>query len=157
MPSHPKIQQSFAISALRGTGTDKLLDALCHQMPFSPWHYSEDILTDQPERFWAAEITREQLYLQLHEELPYETYVEPEGYETFEDGSLKISQAIVVSRDSQKGIILGKAGTRIKSIGQKARAVLEDELKCRVHLKLFVKVQENWMEKIAVQKELGLI
>lgn len=154
---NPRIEKIFMISALKGIGTNDLMNYLCSKMPLADFQYPEDILTDQPERFWAAEITREQLFLQLHDELPYETYVEPEGYETFQDGSLKISQAVVVSRASQKGIILGKGGARIKSIGQISRKILEEELGCRVHLKLFVKIQENWMDKAMVQKELGLI
>ncbi|MDP2193565.1 MAG: GTPase Era [Alphaproteobacteria bacterium] len=150
------IQGVLSISALEQTGIDKLIQALDEKMPFDAWHYPEDILTNQPENLWAAEITREQLYLQLHDELPYETYVTPEGFEYFQDGSIKISQAIVVSRSSQKGIILGAKGSRIKAIGQKARLELSKEMGQTVHLKLFVKVQRDWMEQNSTRKELGL-
>ena len=150
------VEKTFCISALNANGTNELKQELSNKMPYSEWHYPEDILSNQPENLWAAEITREQLYLQLHEELPYETYVVPESFEYFKDGSLKISQAIVVARSSQKGIILGAKGSRIKSIGEKTRKVLETEMNQRVHLKLFIKVRNNWMEKTSIRKELGL-
>ncbi|CAO5678972.1 MAG: GTPase Era [Holosporales bacterium] len=147
----------FWISALKEDGTQHLLKELCHKMPYHPWLYPEDIITDQPEAVWAAEIVREQIYQQLHEELPYEIYVEPESFERFDNGDIKISQAVVVARDGQKGIVLGHKGSRIKKIGMSARSVLEKEMECRVHLKLFVKVTENWMEKRSELKELKLI
>ncbi len=150
------IEKTFCISALNGEGTDDLKQSLADKMPYSEWHYPEDILSNQPENLWAAEITREQLYLQLHKELPYETYVVPESFEYFEDGSVKISQAVVVARSSQKGIILGAKGSKIKSIGENTRKILETEMNQRVHLKLFVKVQNDWMEKSSVRKDLGL-
>lgn len=153
---YPSILEVLSISALEQTGIDTLIHALDEKMPYGAWHYPEDILTNQPENLWAAEITREQLYLQLHDELPYETYVTPEGFEYFQDGSIKISQAIVVSRPSQKGIILGAKGSRIKAIGQKARLELTKEMGQTVHLRLFVKVQRDWMEQQSTRKELGL-
>lgn len=150
------VEKTFCISALNAQGTDDLKQELANKMPYSEWHYPEDILSNQPENLWAAEITREQLYLQLHEEIPYETYVVPESFEYFEDGSVKISQAVVVARSSQKGIILGAKGSRIKSIGEKTRKILETEMNQRVHLKLFVKVENDWMEKSSIRKDLGL-
>jgi GTP-binding protein Era len=153
---YPHIEKTFCISALTHQGTDQLKQALASKMPYSEWDYPDDILSNQPENLWAAEITREQLYLQLHEELPYETYVVPESFEYFDDGSVKISQAVVVARSSQKGIILGSKGSKIKAIGEKTRKILETEMNQRVHLKLFVKVQNDWMEKSSVRKDLGL-
>ncbi|MBP9752390.1 MAG: GTPase Era [Proteobacteria bacterium] len=152
-----KFDGVFWISALKGEGTELLLNALCLKMPYHPWLYPEDIITDQPEAVWAAEIVREQVYQQLHEELPYEIYIEPESFERFDNGSIKICQAVVVARDGQKGIVLGHKGSRIKKIGMTARAILEEEMGCRVHLKLFVKVTENWMEKSSNLKEQKLI
>jgi len=153
---YKSVEKTFCISALNAQGTDDLKQELANKMPYSEWHYPEDILSSQPENLWAAELTREQLYLQLHEELPYETYVAPESFEYFEDGSVKISQAVVVARSSQKGIILGAKGSKIKSIGEKTRLIMEKEMNQRVHLKLFVKVQNDWMEKSSVRKGLGL-
>jgi GTPase len=154
---YPHIQDIFMISAKKGDGTEKLLESLTSQMPESPWMYEEDQLTDLPLRLWAAEITREQLVLQLRQELPYETFVETEQWETTKNGSVKISQKIVVAKSGQKGIILGKSGSQIKAIGQKARLELEKHLGHPVHLFIFVKVMENWMEKPAALKEAGLL
>lgn len=150
------IQQFFMISAKTGSGTDALLEALSSHMPTMPWMYEEDQLTDMPLRLWAAEITREQLVLQLQQELPYETYVETEQWEAFDNGSVKIGQKIVVARAGQKGIILGKHGAQIKAISQKARQELEKHLGHKVHLFVFVKVTENWMEKPASLKDAGI-
>jgi GTP-binding protein Era len=152
----PHVGRFFMISAKTGSGTDTLLEALASKMPLMPWMYEEDQLTDLPLRLWAAEITREQLVLQLQQELPYETYVETEQWETFHNGSVKIGQKIVVARAGQKGIILGKAGAQIKAISQKARHELEKHLGHKVHLFVFVKVTENWMEKPSALKDAGL-
>jgi GTP-binding protein Era len=152
----PHIERFFMISAKTGSGTDLLLEALSSYMPTMPWMYEEDQLTDMPLRLWAAEITREQLVLQLQQELPYETYVETEQWETFDNGSVKIGQKIVVARSGQKGIILGKNGAQIKAISQKARQELEKHLGHKVHLFVFVKVTENWMEKPASLKDAGI-
>jgi GTP-binding protein Era len=146
----------FWISALKNNGVEELLSALEQLLPFHPWLYPNDIITTQPEALWICEFTREQVYAQLHQEIPYEIYIEHESYERFNDGSLKISQAIVVAKESQKSIVIGKGGERIKEIGQKARLALEKEMGTRVHLKLFVKVKENWMEKSSIRKDLGL-
>jgi len=135
---------TFMISAENGDGVDDLLAFLADQAPLSPWFFPEDQISDMPGRLLAAEITREKLFLQLHQELPYATTVETETWENFDDGSVKIRQIIFVERDSQKAIILGKGGSRIKSLGAASRKELEQILECKVHLFLFVKVRENW-------------
>ena len=145
------------ISALTGEGVADLLQWLTVRMPESPWLYPEDQLTDLPLRLWAAEITREQLVLQLQHELPYETYVETETWENFENGSVKIQQALVMARSAQKGIILGRQGQRIKAISQKARLEMEKHLGHPVHLFLFVKVTEDWMDKPSILREAGIL
>ncbi len=153
----PQISDTFMISALTGEGVADLLQWLTVRMPESPWLYPEDQLTDLPLRLWAAEITREQLVLQLQHELPYETYVETETWENFENGSVKIQQAVVMARSAQKGIILGRQGQRIKAISQKARLEMEKHLGHPVHLFLFVKVTEDWMDKPSILREAGIL
>ena len=136
----------FMISGLNGDGVEDLLDYLAATVPEGPWLFPADEMTDAPLRLLAAEITREQIFLQLHQELPYASTVETEAWEEFADGSVKISQLIHVARDSQKPIMLGKGGSRIKSIGAASRAELEKLLGRRVHLFLEVKVTEDWTE-----------
>lgn len=153
----PQVQETFMISALKGEGTTNLLKWLSEKMPEGPWLYPEDQLTDLPLRLRAAEITREQLVLQLQHELPYETYVETETWETFQNGAVKVQQAVVVARTAQKGIILGRQGQRIKSISQKARLEMEKHLGYAIHLFLFVKVTEDWMEKPYLLREAGIL
>ena len=136
----------FMISGLNGDGVEDLLDYLAASVPEGPWLFPADEMTDAPLRLLAAEITREQIFLQLHQELPYASTVETESWEEFADGSVKISQLIHVARDSQKPIMLGKGGSRIKSIGAASRAELEKLLGRRVHLFLQVKVTEDWTE-----------
>ena len=118
--------------------------------------YPEDQITDMPMRLMAAEITREKIYDQIHQEIPYSVFVETESWEQFDNGSIKISQLIYVDKNSQKGILLGKGGKKIKSIGQAAREELEDILDTRVHLKTFVRVQENWAERVENYEMFGL-
>ena len=154
--SYPQITDIFMLSALTGDGVSDLLRLLIDKMPAGPWLYPEDQITDIPLRLWAAEITREQLVLQLQHELPYETYVETETWENFENGSIKIQQAIVVARAAQKGIILGKRGQRIKEISRKARLEMQHHLDQPVHLFLFVKVTEGWMERPHLLREAGI-
>jgi GTP-binding protein Era len=125
-------------------------------MPEGPWHYPEDQVSDASERLLAAEVTREQLYKQLHEELPYDSAVRPESYAQRKDGSIEIHQQIVVGRDSQKPIVLGKRGARIKAIGEAARAELSEILGRKVHLFLHVKVDEKWAESREIYEEMGL-
>ena len=148
--------ETFMISALTGDGVMDLKDALARRLPESPWLYPEDQISDAPMRFLAAEVSREQLFLQLHQELPYAATVETENWEEFQDGSLKISQIIYVQREGQKAIVLGKAGARIRSIRLAAQAELETMLSRRVHLFLFVKLRENWTDDPAFYREMGL-
>ncbi len=146
----------FMVSALNGDGTDELLAALASHMPRGPWLYPPDQLTDIPERLLVAEITREQLFLQLRQELPYGCAVETESWEAARGGAVRIGQAIYVARATHKGIVLGKSGTRIKSIGQRARAEMAAALGRQVHLSLFVKVRERWKEDPERYREIGL-
>lgn len=146
----------FMISALKGQGVDDLLKYLATEMPEGPWHFPEDQVSDMTERLLAAEITREKLYLQLRQELPYATTVETETWEERKDGSVKIEQVIFVERDSQKSIILGKAGQQIKRIGADARKDLEEIFERRVHLFLFVKVREKWGDDPERYRDWGL-
>jgi GTP-binding protein Era len=151
-----QFSEVFFISALTGDGVPELKARLAELMPEGPWHYPEDQVSDASERLLAAEITREQLYRQLHDELPYDSTVRPESYTQRKDGSIEIHQQIVIARDSQKGIVLGKGGTRLKSIGEAARKELSDLLGTRVHLFLHVKVDEKWGDDKEIYEELGL-
>jgi GTPase len=148
--------QVFMISALTGNGIEDLKRHLVAAMPPGPWLFPEDQLSDAPERWLAAEVTREQVFLQLHDELPYAVSVETEAWEERRDGSARIDQVIYVRRDSQRAIVLGDKGRRIKTIGARARAELERMLSRRVHLFLFVKVRENWIEDPERYAALGL-
>jgi GTP-binding protein Era len=146
----------FFVSALTGDGVAELKHRLAELMPEGPWHYPEDQVSDASERLLAAEVTREQLYRQLHEELPYDSAVRPESYSVRKDGSIEIRQQIVIGRESQKAIVLGKRGTRIKAIGEAARKELAELLGVKVHLFLHVKVDENWAESREIYEEIGL-
>jgi GTP-binding protein Era len=146
----------FMISGLKGDGVADLKRHLAAAMPPGPWLFPEDQLSDAPERWLAAEITREQVFLQLHDELPYAASVETESWEERRDGSVKIDQVIYVRRPGQRAIVLGDKGQRIKNIGARARAELERLLARRVHLFLFVKVRENWIEDPERFAALGL-
>ena len=136
----------FMISGRTGDGVDDLRRHLAATLPRGPWLFPEDQLSDAPERQIAAEITREQVFLQLHDELPYASTVETEHWEDKKDGSVRIEQVIYVQRPSQRAIVLGEHGRRIKAIGARARNELERMLGKRVHLFLFVKVSENWID-----------
>lgn len=146
----------FMVSALTGDGLDGLRGALAGRMPQGPWLYPADQISDMPMRLIAAEIVREKLFLQLHEELPYSAAVETESWEEFEDGSVRISAQITVMRDSQRAIVLGKGGQRIKGIGLAARLELEKFLERRVHLVLHVRVREDWTENREHYRSWGL-
>ena len=146
----------FYVSALTGDGVPELKRRLAELMPESEWHYPEEQVSDASERLLAAEVTREQLYRQLHEELPYDSAVRPESYTHRKDGSIEIRQQIVIGRDSQKAIVLGKRGARIKAIGEAARKELSELLGVPVHLFLHVKVDENWAESREIYEEIGL-
>ena len=146
----------FMISALTGDGVEDVKRHLAASLPPGPWLFPEDQLSDAPERLIAAEVTREQVFLQLHDELPYASTVETEEWQDRPDGSVRIEQVIYVQRPGQRAIVLGEAGQRIKAIGARARAELEPMLERRVHLFLFVKVRENWVEDRERFDALGL-
>ncbi|MCB2082760.1 MAG: GTPase Era [Sphingomonadaceae bacterium] len=156
LTSKVEFAEVFFISALTGDGLPEMKQALAAMMPDGPWHYPEDQVSDASERLLATEITREQLYQQLHEELPYDSAVRPEKYIERPDGSVEIHQQIIVTRDNQRAIVLGKGGSRIKAIGEAARKELSDMLGQKVHLFLHVKVEENWAESREVFEEIGL-
>lgn len=137
---------TFMISASTGDGVADLRGFLARRVPEGPWLYPEDQISDMPMRLIAAEVVREKLFVQLHQELPYAATVETEAWEEFDDGSVKISATVYVQRESQKAIVLGRGGSRIKQIGQAARTDLEAMLDRRVHLMLFVKVREDWLD-----------
>jgi GTP-binding protein Era len=147
---------TFMISALTGSGVDDLRRKIADLMPAGPWLYPEEQVADVQMRFMASEVTREKIYLRLHEELPYASTVETEAWEEQADGSVKISQVIFVERDSQKAIVLGKGGQMIKLIGKLAREELEKTFERRVHLFLFVKVREKWSEDPERLRMMGL-
>ncbi len=147
---------TFMISASGKKGIKGLADYLANILPEQPWIYPEDQMSDMPMRLMAAEITREKIFHQLHDELPYSIFVETERWEDFHDGSIKVSQLAYVQRDSQKAIVLGKNGSKIKSIGQASRKELEDIMGQKIHLKIFVKVQENWAERVENYEMFGL-
>lgn len=151
-----QFDEVFFVSALSGDGVPELKTHLAGLMPEGPWHYPEDQVSDASERLLACEITREQLYKQLHEELPYDAAVRPEAYEQRKDGSVEIRQQIVVMRDNQRAIVLGKGGSKIKAIGEAARKELAEVLGQKVHLFLHVKVEENWAEARDLYEEMGL-
>lgn len=146
----------FMVSAQTGDGVADLKDALAERVPAGPWHFPEDQVSDATDRMMAAEVTREQLYRQLHEELPYDSAIETETWEDRPDGSTKIRQLILVARDSQKAIVLGKSGARIRAIGEAARQELARLLGRKVHLFLHVKVVRDWGEDRNIYREIGL-
>ncbi len=148
--------ESFMVSALTGDGVADLGTFLAGRVPRGPWLYPEDQLSDLPLRLLAAELVREQVFLQLRQELPYASAVDVESWEEFEDGSAKVSAVIYVERESQRPILLGKGGARIKAIGLAARLELEQLLGRRVHLMLHVKVQEDWQERPELYRALRL-
>ena len=148
--------ETWFVSAATGDGVAELKRAFARLVPEGPWHYPEDQVSDATERALAAEVTREQLYLQLHAELPYASAVETEAYKEREDGSVEIHQQILVERPTQRAIVLGKSGARIKEIGARARTELAQLLGHPVHLYLHVKVRLGWDEDRDVYRDLGL-
>lgn len=146
----------YMISALKGDGVDRLRRDLAATAPQGPWMFGEDQISDMPMRLLAAEVTREKIFLQLGDELPYDSTVETEKWEEFDDGSAKVSQTIYVRRDTQKAIMLGKGGARIKQIGTAARQDLEAMLDRRLHLSIFVKVREKWADDPDRYRDWGL-
>ena len=149
-------ERVFMISAHKGTGVDDVRADLAKRMPAGPWLYPEDQLADVPMRFLAAEITREQVYRSLHDELPYAITVETENWKDQKDGSARIEQVIFVERDGQKKIVLGEKGQMIKRIGAFARKIMEEQFERRVHLFLFVKVREDWGDDPERYEAMGL-
>ena len=147
---------TFMISALSGDGVADLKSFLAAQVPSGPWLYPEDQISDAPLRQLAAEITREKLYLRLHQELPYQSTVETEVWKELKDGAVRIEQTIYVERDSQRKIVLGKAGQAIKAIGAAARADIAAAIERPVHLFLHVKVREGWGDDPERYREMGL-
>ena len=150
------VQETFMVSALSGDGVDDLRQAVLGRLPQGPWLYPEDQISDLPSRMLAAEATREKLFLQLHQELPYNLTVETEAFEVQATGDLKINQVIYVTRDSHKAMVLGKGGARIRQVGSESRRDLEVLFDRKVHLFLFVKVRENWLNDPERFREMGL-
>ena len=146
----------FMVSASSGDGVADLKSALAEALPKSPWLYPEDELSDATDRMVAAELTREQIYEQLHQELPYSAAIETETWEDRPDGSTEIRQQILVERDSQKAIVIGKAGSRLKEIGQRSREAIAEHLGRKVHLYLHVKVNPRWAEDRSLYQDIGL-
>jgi GTPase len=151
-----KFAATFMISATKGDGVADVRQWLAAHVPSGPWHYPEDEVSDAPVRQLASEITREKLYLKLHQELPYQSTVETESWTERKDGSVRIEQTIYVERDSQKKIVLGKGGQSIKAIGEAARRELAEILEKKVHLFLFVKVREGWGDDPERYRQMGL-
>lgn len=149
-------EQVFMVSALTGDGVDDLKGWLAENMPAGPWLYPEDQITDAPMRMLAAEVTREKLFVRLHDELPYRSTVETESWKELRDGSVRIEQTIFVERESQRKIVLGKAGSTIKAISTEARAEIAEITEQKIHLFLFVKVRENWADDPERYREMGL-
>ncbi len=146
----------FMISALNGKGVKDFREYLSSALPFGPWLYPEDQLGDATMRFNAAEITREKLYLRLHEELPYASTVETTQWKTLKDGSVRVEQTVFVERDSQKKIVIGKNGQTIKSISSEARKEISEIAETKIHLFLFVKVRGKWGDDPERYREMGL-
>jgi GTP-binding protein Era len=146
----------FMISATSGSGVAVLYTYLAGIMPAGPWLYPEDQITDAPQRHWAAEVTREKMFMRLHDELPYASTVETNDWKKLKGGSLRLEQTIFVERDSQKKIVLGERGATIKAISMAARQELQDSLGAKVHLFVFVKVRDKWGDDPERYREMGL-
>lgn len=146
----------FMISALSGDGVADIRRYLAGKVPAGPWHYPEDDISDLPARMLAAEITREKMFVRLHDELPYSATIETTDWKELKDGSVRIEQTMFVERDGQKKIVLGKGGQTIKQISSEARAELKELLDRNVHLFLFVKVRESWSDDPERYREMGL-
>ena len=148
--------ETFLISALTGDGVSDLKAFLAAQAPEGPWMYPEEQIADVTLRLLAAEITREKVYLRLHDEIPYHTTVETEKWDERDDGSVRIEQVIHVQRETQKGIVIGKGGSMLKQIGQMAREEMEEEFGHKVHLFLHVRTSERWADDRSVYRDMGL-
>ncbi|MBL1235051.1 MAG: GTPase Era [Rhodobiaceae bacterium] len=151
-----EFEQTFMISAEKGHGVEDLRAYLAGRLPTGPWLYPEDQMADVPLRSLASEITREKLYLRLHQELPYSLTVETESWKDKKDGSARVEQVIYVQRDGHKKILIGKNGEGIKTIGKLAREEMQDEFGMKIHLFLFVKVREKWGDDPERYEMMGL-
>ena len=148
--------RTFMISAGKGSGVGDLAEYLATSVPEGPWHYPEDEISDAPLRMLAAEITREKVYENVHDEVPYAVTVETTSWKDLKSGDVRIEQTLFVERDSQKSILLGKGGRTIKQISSSARAELSRMLERTVHLFVFVKVRDNWKDDPERYSEMGL-
>jgi GTP-binding protein Era len=149
-------ERTFMVSALTGDHVGDVLTFLAGQMPAGPWLYPEDQISDLPMRQLAAEITREKVFLRLHDELPYESTVETELWKEQKDGSVRVEQTIFVARESQKRIVIGAKGETIKAVSMAARKEIEEAAEQKIHLFLFVKVRENWSDDPERYRQMGL-
>jgi GTP-binding protein Era len=149
-------EQLFMVSALSGDGVEDLKAYLAGRMPRGPWLFPEDQIADAPLRQWAAEVTREKMFLRLHEEIPYSSTVETNDWKQLKDGSIRIEQTIFLERESQRKIVLGAKGQAIKQISMEARREIGEGIETLVHLFLFVKVRENWADDPERYREMGL-
>ena len=151
-----EFQQTFMISAAKGDGCEDLLNYLAKEMAVGPWLYPEDQMSDLPMRQLAAEITREKLFERLHQELPYSLTVETESWKELKGGDVRVEQTVFVQRESHKKILLGKGGQTVKAVSQSARKELQEMLEQKIHLFLFVKVREKWLDDPERYREMGL-
>jgi len=151
-----RFDRTFMVSALTGSGVGDFMEYCANTVPLGPWHFPEDHLTDLTQALTAAEVTREKLFLRIHDEIPYNATVENEQFKVQKDGSFRIQQVIYVTRDTHKMIVLGKNGQTIKQIGAEARAELQEMFETPVHLFLFVKVRENWADDPERYREMRL-
>ena len=151
-----QLDRLFMISALSGDGVEDLREYLAGRMPPGPWLFPEDQIADAPLRQWAAEVTREKMFLRLHEEIPYSLTVETTDWKQLKNGAIRIDQTIFVERESQRKIVLGSKGQAIKQISMEARREIAEGIETQVHLFLFVKVRENWADDPERYREMGL-
>ena len=151
-----QLDRLFMISALSGDGVEDLREYLAGRMPPGPWLFPEDQIADAPLRQWAAEVTREKMFLRLHEEIPYSSTVETTDWKQLKNGAIRIDQTIFVERESQRIIVLGSKGQAIKQISMEARREIAEGIETQVHLFLFVKVRENWADDPERYREMGL-
>ena len=151
-----QLDRLFMISALSGDGVEDLREYLASRMPPGPWLFPEDQIADAPLRQWAAEVTREKMFLRLHEEIPYSSTVETTDWKQLKNGAIRIDQTIFVERESQRKIVLGSKGQAIKQISMEARREIGEGIETQVHLFLFVKVRENWADDPERYREMGL-
>ena len=150
------LEHLFMVSALSGDGVEDLKEYLASRMPPGPWLFPEDQIADAPLRQWAAEVTREKMFLRLHEEIPYSSTIETTDWKQLKNGAIRIDQTIFVERESQRKIVLGSKGQAIKQISMEARREIAEGVETQVHLFLFVKVRGNWADDPERYREMGL-